>query len=108
MLPSTEEAVPYGLAGAPHAEQALRRYLALPITVLLGTDDTGTENLSSEAEAVAQGPTRLQRGLNTFAKAQKAAAALGGPFRWNLAEVPGVGHDSARMFASKQAYDALR
>lgn len=108
VLPSTEDAVPYGLAGAPHAEQMLRQYLALPITVLLGTDDTGTENLSSEAEAVAQGPTRLQRGRNTFAKAQKAAAALGGPFRWNLAEVPGVGHDSARMFASKQAYEALR
>ncbi len=108
VLPSTEEAVPYGLAGAPNAEQMLRRYLALPITVLLGTDDTGTENLSSEAEAVAQGVNRLGRGRNAFAKAQAASKALGGAFRWKLAEVPGVGHDSARMCASKQAYEALR
>jgi poly(3-hydroxybutyrate) depolymerase len=108
VLPSVAEAVPYGFAGSPHAEQALRKYLALPITVLLGMDDTGTSNLSSEPEAVAQGATRLERGRNTFAKAKAAAVSLGGAFRWNLVEVPGVGHDSAGMFASKQAYEALR
>ena len=32
----------------------------------------------------------------------------GGPFGWKIAEVPGVGHDSAGMFASNQAYEALR
>jgi poly(3-hydroxybutyrate) depolymerase len=108
VLPSVEDAVPYGFAGSPDAEQALRNYLALPITALLGMEDTGTENLSSEAEAVAQGINRLERGRNTFAKAKAAAKKLGGPFRWHLAEVPGVGHDSAGMFASKQAYEALR
>jgi dienelactone hydrolase len=108
VLPSTEDAVPYGFAGAPDAEQTLRTYLALPITVLLGADDTGTDNLSSEPEAVAQGVNRLERGRNTFAKAKAAAAALGGRFNWKLVEVPGVGHDSAGMFASKQAYEALR
>jgi alpha-beta hydrolase superfamily lysophospholipase len=108
VLPSLSEAVPYGLGGSPHAEQTLRNYLALPITVLLGREDTGTENLSSEPEAVAQGVNRLERGRNTFAKAKAAAKALGGRFNWTLAEVPGVGHDSAGMFASKQAYEALR
>jgi len=103
VLPSLEDAVPYGFGGTPDAEAALRAYLALPITALLGLEDTGTENLSSEAEAVAQGPTRLQRGRNTFAKAKTAAARLGCPFGWTLAEVPGVGHDSAGMFASPQA-----
>jgi dienelactone hydrolase len=108
VLPSTADAVPYGFAGAPNAEQMLRSYLALPITVLLGADDTGTDNLSSEPEAVAQGLNRLERGRTTFAKAKAAATALGWRFSWNLAEVPGVGHDSAGMFASKQAYEALR
>ncbi|MBS0526678.1 MAG: hypothetical protein JSS04_23815 [Proteobacteria bacterium] len=108
VLPSVAEAVPYGFGGTPDAEAALRAYLALPITALLGAEDTGTENLSSEPEAVAQGPTRLQRGRNAFAKAKAAAQALGCPFGWKLAEVPGVGHDSAGMFASDQACEALR
>jgi hypothetical protein len=108
VLPSTEATVPYGFAGSPNAEQTLRTYLALPITVLLGTEDTGTSNLSSEPEAVAQGANRLERGRNAFAKAKAAAKALGAPFHWKLAEVPGVGHDSAGMFASEQAYEALR
>jgi alpha-beta hydrolase superfamily lysophospholipase len=103
VLPSTDDAVPYGFGGTPAAEAALRAYLALPVTALLGLEDTGTENLASEAEAVAQGPTRLQRGRNTYAKAKAAAATLGCPFGWRLAEVPGVGHDSAGMFASPQA-----
>jgi dienelactone hydrolase len=108
VLPSIEAAVPYGFGGSPNAERTLRSYLALPITVLLGTEDTGTNNLSSEPEAVAQGINRLERGRNTFAKAQAAAKSLGGPFGWKLTEVPGIGHDSAGMFASAQAYEALR
>jgi alpha-beta hydrolase superfamily lysophospholipase len=108
VLPSVTDAVPYGFGGTPDAEAGIRAYLALPITVLLGAEDIGTENLSSEPEAVAQGINRLDRGRSTFAKAKAAAKALGGPFRWRLAEVPGVGHDSAGMFASEQAYEALR
>ena len=108
VLPSVTDAVPYGFGGTPNAEAAVRAYLALPITALLGAEDTGTENLSSEAEAVAQGPTRLQRGRNAFAKAKAAAQALGCPFGWRIAEVLGVGHDSAGMFSSQQAFEALR
>jgi alpha-beta hydrolase superfamily lysophospholipase len=108
VLPSVTDAVPYGFGGAPDAEASVHAYLALPITALLGAEDTGTENLSSEAEAVAQGPTRLQRGRNAFAKAKAAAQALGCRFGWTIAEVPGVGHDSAGMFSSQQAYEALR
>jgi len=103
VLPSLGDAVPYGFGGTPNAEAALRAYLALPITALLGTEDIGTNNLASEPEAVAQGTTRLERGRNTFAKAKATAAALGCRFAWSYAEVPGVGHDSARMFDSPQA-----
>jgi len=108
VLPSLKDAVPYGFGGTPDAEAALRAYLALPVTVLLGTEDTGTENLSSEVEAVAQGASRLDRGRNTYAKAKAAAAELGCPFGWKIAGVPGVGHDSARMFDSAEAVAALR
>lgn len=107
VLPSLDDAVPYGFGGTPDAGAALRAYLALPITALLGLEDSGTDNLSSEAEAVAQGTTRLDRGRKTFAKAKTAAAKLGCRFGWRLAEVPGVGHDSAGMFASPQAVAAF-
>jgi hypothetical protein len=108
VLPSVDASVPYGFGGVPQAEAALRAYLGLLITALQGLEDTGLENLSSEREAVAQGTNRLERGRNTFAKAKAAAAAFGCPFGWTLAEVPGVGHDSAAMFASSQAVEALR
>jgi hypothetical protein len=108
VLPGLDDAAPYGFGGTPDAETALRTYLALPLTALLGVEDTGTENLSSEPEAAAQGISRLERGRNTFTRAKAAAAALGCPFGWTLAEVPGVGHDSARMFDSPQALAALR
>lgn len=108
VLPSTQDAVPYGFGATPTPEQSLQAYLELPITVLLGGDDTGTHNLSSEPEAVAQGPTRLQRGRNTFAKAEAMAREHGWQFGWTLAEVPGVGHDSGRMFSSSQAAEAFK
>ena len=108
VLPSTEDAVPYGFGGTPDADAALRAYLELPITALLGGDDTGTNNLSSEPEALAQGLNRLQRGHNTFARAEAMARERGWRFGWTLAEVPGVGHDSSLMFASSQAAEAFK
>jgi len=55
VLPSVTDAAPYGFGKVPDPEHALRAYLALPITSLLGANDTGSENLSSEPEALAQG-----------------------------------------------------
>lgn len=107
VLPSGDDTVPYGFGGSPEPEQALRAYLALPITVLLGQDDTGTSNLATGPEALAQGANRLERGRATFAKAEAAARERGCAFGWTLAEVPGVGHDSAGMFGSPQAVAAL-
>lgn len=107
VVPDVHNAVPYGFGSTPDAEPALRAYLALPVTVLLGAEDTGTSNLSSEPEAMAQGATRFERGHKTFAQAKAAAATLGCPFGWTLSTVPGVGHDSAGMFESPQAAAAL-
>jgi hypothetical protein len=107
VLPSTQDAVPFGFGSTPAPEKSLRAYLELPITALLGMDDIGTHNLASEPEALAQGVNRLERGRNTFAKAQAMAAAHGWRFGWTLAEISGVGHNAAAIFDSRQAFAAL-
>jgi len=108
VLPSTQDAAPYGFGKLPDPEQALRAYLALPITVLLGADDTGSHDLSMEPEALAQGANRLMRGRNTFAMAETVARERGWMFGWHKAEVPGVGHNTTKMFDSSQAFEAFR
>jgi hypothetical protein len=108
VLPSANDAAPYGFGKLPDPEHALRAYLALPITVLLGADDTGSHGLSMEAEALAQGANRLERGRNTFAMAEAVAHEHGWAFGWQKREVPGVGHSTTKMFKSKQAFEAFR
>jgi hypothetical protein len=107
VLPSTKEATPYGFGKLPDPEQGLRAYLALPITVLLGADDTGTHDLSMEPQALAQGATRLMRGRNSFAMAETVAREHGWTFGWRKAEVLGVGHSTTKMFKSSQAFEAF-
>lgn len=109
--PSLDVAAPYGFGGLyepEQAEAALRRYLARPITVLLGGADVGTRELVRTAVARAQGATRLQRGQNVFQAAESFARVHNWAFNWRLAIVPGVGHAAAKMFASAQAAAALR
>ena len=106
--PSIDAAAPFGLGGTEAAtETGLRAYLAAPIAVLLGADDTGTAHLATSPEAVAQGPNRKARGLAAFSAARAVAKEHGWPFGWTLAEVPGVGHDAAAMFRSSQAMEAV-
>jgi pimeloyl-ACP methyl ester carboxylesterase len=109
--PTLNVPAPYGFGeiwSPAEGEAALRRYLAEPITVLLGQEDTGSHNLVTNEEAEAQGGTRLERGQNVFRDAELTARSHGWAFNWRVAEVPGVGHDAAHMFASDQALAALR
>ena len=103
-------AAPYGF-GPPfppaQAEAALRRYLSLPMTVLLGADDTGSRNLADSDEAEAQGATRIERGQSVFAEAEQTARTHGWPLGWRLSILPGVGHNARRMLAAPGAFDAL-
>lgn len=111
VLPSADVAVPYGFGGSgtpDSIEARMRAYLALPITVLLGTADTGTANLASDASAMAQGPNRLQRGRNTFELAEKVARERGWTFGWRKIEAQGAGHREMEMFNTRAAVDALR
>ena len=109
--PTRGERFPYGFGGLPAAladDAAIRRYLAQPVTILLGTADVNRNpDLNVREGAERQGANRFERGLNAFRAAQAAAHANGWPFHWRLVEVPGIAHSARRMFDSPQAVTAL-
>lgn len=110
ILPTTAERFPYGFGGLPGEladEPALRRFLAQPITVFLGTADIGSADLSMTTGARRQGAHRYARGRNAFELAARTAQAHGWTFGWRLVEVPGVGHSARRMYGASQAELAL-
>ncbi|RPJ44831.1 MAG: hypothetical protein EHM16_14470 [Betaproteobacteria bacterium] len=111
LWPSREERFPYGYGGLPAAladDAALQRFLAQPVTVLLGTADLRRDNnLNVRPPAERQGATRYERGHNAFRAAQQLAQQRGWAFNWRLLEVPGVGHNARRMFGSAEALEAL-
>lgn len=111
LWPTREERFPYGLGGLPDAlsnDAAIRRYLAQPVTILLGTADIRRDgDLNVREGAERQGMNRYERGINTFHAAQQAAKERGWAFNWRLVAVPGVGHSARRMFASPQAAEAF-
>jgi pimeloyl-ACP methyl ester carboxylesterase len=113
VMPNVDIGAPYGLGGVysgEAAQDALRRYLAQPVTIYLGDADIDEDDpdLNKEREAMAQGKTRYERGLNTFEAGKQAAAAKGWAFNWRLVQAPGIGHSGAKMFAAPQATEALR
>jgi alpha-beta hydrolase superfamily lysophospholipase len=108
--PSLEEAVPYGFDGifdAPTREARLRAYLALPITIYLGADDTGTKLLVDDAPAVRQGANRYERGRNVYRAASDLSRKRSWRFGWRLVEVPDTGHSARRMLDAAEAVEAL-
>lgn len=102
---------PYGLGGLPAGigdTEGLRRYLAQPISLYLGMDDTeADDDLPAGKQARQQGKNRLERGLTVFRAAEFKARELKVPFNWRLIEVAGVGHTARRMFGSPEASAAL-
>jgi len=110
LTPSLEERFPYGLGGLPDGladASTLERYLAQPITVMIGTADTETDNLSMTPAAKRQGDTRHARALRVFAQAKAQAEALKLPFGWRLLEIPGVGHSARGMYEHPLAGSAF-
>jgi pimeloyl-ACP methyl ester carboxylesterase len=110
LFPTRELPFPYGFGGLPEqlsGDAALKRYLARPLTLYLGTADVGKENLDQSATAMKQGATRIERGRNCFAAAQALARERGWPCHWKLVEAPGVGHSSKAMFDHARCAGAL-
>ena len=98
-MPKLDVDYPFGLRDAPADAAQLRRALAAPLVVLLGTTDTDPDHaaLPRQPEAMAQGEHRLARGMNFFAAARDAAIRMKAPFKWELKYADGIGHSNRRM-----------
>jgi poly(3-hydroxybutyrate) depolymerase len=111
LFPTRDLAYPYGFGGLPNElsdEKALKRYLAQPLSIYLGTADIQQDkNLDVSELANKQGPTRYQRGLNAFRSAEQLARRNGWEFNWRLVEAAGVGHSAKKMFDNSACARAL-
>ena len=111
LFPTRDMDFGYGFGKLPaslSSDACLKRYLAAPLTLYLGTaDDHPDEDLDVSAEGLKQGAGRLQRGRTAFALGEKLALEKGWPFAWKLVEAPGIEHDHTKMFAHAQCEIAL-
>lgn len=109
VIPTAEEAAPYGFGLLPHdqAIKRLRNYLAAPVTVFLGLDDTGDEDLTMTEAAQRQGENRLERGRYVFEQARQVANENGWLFNWRLVYADDVGHTARGMLTADEIVRAL-
>jgi poly(3-hydroxybutyrate) depolymerase len=111
LFPTRERDFGYGFGALPpelSSDDVVRRYLAAPLTLYLGTADTLVEsNLDQSAAAMLQGGNRLARGRACYAFAAELARTRGWTFGWRKVETPGIGHDAAAMFAAPEVAEAI-
>lgn len=111
LFPTREQDFGYGFGGLPPElsnDAVMRRYLAAPLTLYLGTGDVLPSNSFDQSPAgMKQGANRLERGRACFAAAAKLAKERGWAFNWRKVETPGIGHEAAFMFAAKEVEAAL-
>ena len=111
LMPTRNADYPYGWGGLPEELQTddhLRAYLAQPLTIYLGTNDTERdEHLDITPPAEAQGRFRLERGQHAFAVAKTLAENRQWKFGWKLVLAPEVEHDHEKMFNHPLCAQAL-
>lgn len=109
VLATEDENAPYQFGGLPdqEADEWMRAYLAAPITIFLGSEDTGAKDLTMTEQAVRQGSNRLDRGQRTFEAAKHAAASHGWPFNWELVYADDVGHSGRGMLTAEEMIEAM-
>jgi pimeloyl-ACP methyl ester carboxylesterase len=111
LFPDREQKFGYGFGDLPDDlsnDDVMRHYLAAPLTLNLGTDDSTSESyFDASPDAMKQGPNRLERGRACFQAAQKLAQEHDWDLNWRIVETPGIGHEAALMFAADEAGDAL-
>jgi poly(3-hydroxybutyrate) depolymerase len=111
LFPRRDLDYPYGFGGlteSTSSDEVLKRYLAQPLTIYLGTEDTIQDEYFEKSEAAnRQGNSRYQRGRNSFREARELAQRKGWNCAWRLVEAPGVGHDHEAMFNHAQCDIAL-
>lgn len=109
LFPTRELEYGLGFGGLPVAyasDERIRRYLALPITVAVGTQDTELAQLPT-GDAYAQGVHRYARSLRWFTDAMELAYRNGWDFNWRLVVFDGPGHSPPQMFNHPAIGDAL-
>jgi len=111
LFPTEEMPVPYGFGDLPTelgGESALKRYLAQPVTLYLGTADTVQDkNFPKGPVASKQGDSRYERSKNAFKAAEKLAKEKNWELNWKVVEAEGVGHVAAEMFKNDRCLKAL-
>lgn len=110
--PSLEEEAPFGFGGIFEAQARkakLRTYLALPITIYLGSADTDPEDklLLKDPPAMRQGATRYERGLNVYKAARELSRKRSWRFGWRIVVAPDTGHSAKNMLDAAQAKEAF-
>jgi len=98
-MPDLETAWPFGLGQTEIDTPMLATLLRFPMTIMAGTEDT-----KSSGRFFPKGPRSMRQGANRYERAHayvraghKAAVALGTKCAWRVIDVPGIGHDGARM-----------
>ncbi len=105
--PVFDQPYPHGAAEAGLTEADIERYLAAPLTIMLGDADTDTSqsSLNTDPEVMMQGPHRFARGRHVFELARDEAERRGVRFGWSQVIVPDVGHSGDIM--SRHAADLI-
>lgn len=102
LFPTRDMPYPYGFGGLPQElsnDEAIRRYLAQPMSIYLGGMDVIHDQYFGRGELPnRQGDTRRERGENCYALGKKIAEERGWKFNWTLHHAIGVGHDHEQMF----------
>jgi poly(3-hydroxybutyrate) depolymerase len=103
VMPLLDESAPFGFKNIFPWRQSLAKlqaYLAVPMTIYLGMEDTQDLHLSQTKHSMRQGKNRLERGRNLYYLGRQIAQVNRCRFNWRLIEVPGVGHSSRGMLES--------
>jgi len=106
VFPTLEIDAPYGLGkvySGADGEAALRRYLQQPLAIYLGQSDGRDDTRNDYPEALAQGASRYQRGVNVFNTAKTLAQTRGWPFNWRLVDSPASDTTPARCSLRRRA-----
>jgi hypothetical protein len=106
IVPDLEVPPPQGLAGTAVAPEQLRRFLQVPLTVLIGEKESAPDARGLRLTAVFTdpGPQRLAE-AQAFVDAGRAAAALADvPSNWRLVTVPMAGQSSRDLACAAIPY----
>jgi hypothetical protein len=100
VFPLLDVPAPFGfevIFSRRRARSMLKSYLAAPMTIYLGMEDTEDLHLSNSKYPMLQGRNRVERGRNLYRLGYKVAQLNRFSFNWRLVEIPGVGHSSREM-----------